>query len=228
MFPDQPEILTKQVKSALTSGRYERQEAASLHRFIGPKDKVLELGAGIGFISTILRLEHNVEHITCIEANPELVKFIKQVHKANDIKGIDVLNCLVMPDTDQSLAGKYKPFYITDPFWGSTTERPADFVKEINVPMASLSEIVQEREISTIICDIEGGEEHLFKALAIPTVQKIYMELHQPKMRGSGMFRVFESLAKLGFFYDCRSSQNSVVLFRRLGRKDIARLNNDA
>ena len=51
-FPDDPEIMTDRLRTLLRRGRYEASEARTLKTFVGENSSVVELGAGIGYIST--------------------------------------------------------------------------------------------------------------------------------------------------------------------------------
>ncbi len=223
-FPNDPRVMTPKVINVLRSGRYERAEVSNLHRFVHEDDSIVELGSGIGYMSYFLRKEHKVKNITCVEANPVLTDFIKQFHAANGLDGIEVVNGLAMPDSQTDLDGNTMPFYVTEPFWSSSLIEPKAFQQKVDVPLFSLSKFVAQRGATTLICDIEGGEEALFQDLDIPGVDKIYLELHQSKLRGAGIYSVFESMSRLGFFYDCRTSQNAVLLFRRLSNRDRKKL----
>ena len=178
---------------------------------------VLELGAGIGFISTFLAKVLGVSHITCVEANPELCEFISCVHAANSVSNAEVRNALALSDVVEIPENNAVPFYVTNPFWSSSLIPPSKgSYNTINVPVIRLSEIVAEVEPSVIVCDIEGGEVELFEEVDLTGVKHIYMELHTRVCGGAGIVKVFESMHRCGFFYHQRVSSEGVVLFKRL------------
>ena len=85
-IPNDPSVMTRQIARAIKAGRYEKDEVVGLPKFIKPKDSVVELGAGIGFISSFLGSQMGVTRTLCIEANPVLAEFIPRTHAANGLK----------------------------------------------------------------------------------------------------------------------------------------------
>ena len=76
----------------LAKGRYEWGEARFGARVIAHGDTVLELGAGIGFVSSYIRQHSAAARIVCVEANPQLIPYIEEVHRINDIQNTVVIN----------------------------------------------------------------------------------------------------------------------------------------
>lgn len=67
---------------ALTDGSYEAKEARSVLKAIKPGDRVLELGSGIGIITSIIAGIENVS-VWAFEANPSTAALAERVIKAN-------------------------------------------------------------------------------------------------------------------------------------------------
>ena len=75
-------------------------------RVVRQGDRVLELGAGIGFMSTHIAKARKIREINTFEANPHLIPYIQSVHEANDVNNVHVHNAIL---------GKRKgsvPFYV--------------------------------------------------------------------------------------------------------------------
>ncbi|WP_142637119.1 FkbM family methyltransferase [Ruegeria faecimaris] len=215
-IPDDPQIITPKVKRSILAERYEKDEVTGLPKFIDPKDRVVELGAGIGFISSYLVTQLGVRHAMCIEANPTLCEFIGRVHKANDIANVEVVNAVALGDT--RVPGTAR-FYIREPFWSSSLDPDPDYVSEVSVPERPLSEILRDFEANVLIVDIEGGEKFLFDGVDLVNVQKVYLEVHTRKIGLHGIKACFDHLSALGFAYDQRVSSGGSVLFRRVRRR---------
>lgn len=217
-FPQNEKVLNRKIKRKLLSDSYETPEANSLHRFLKPTSRVLELGGGIGFISSLMS-KLGVKQVTTVEANPVLCGYISQVHVANGINNAEVLNGIALTDR-QSQTTKDIPFYVTDPFWSSSMKKPrGEDYEKIEVPSFSLSELIQSRQANTIVCDIEGGELSLFKDVDLNGVRHIYMELHTRRYGGRGVVSIFEAMHAHGFYYHQKVSGNDVCLFERLKAK---------
>ncbi|NVO57644.1 FkbM family methyltransferase [Rhodobacteraceae bacterium B1Z28] len=215
-IPNDPQIITPQVKRSILAERYEKDEVTGLPKFIDPKDRVVELGAGIGFISSFLVTQLGVRNAMCIEANPTLCEFIGRVHQANGMSNVDVLNAVALSDT-QTLGTAN--FYVREPFWSSSLDPEPEYVKEVDVPKHYLSTLLREFDANTLIVDIEGGEKVLFDGADLVNVQKVYLEVHTRKIGLRGIKACFDALSDLGFAYDQRVSSGGSVLFRRIGRR---------
>ncbi len=214
-FPEDNNILTGKIKRKLSSGQYEAPEANSLHRFLKPDARAIELGGGIGFISTLMS-QAGVEQITTVEANPVLCDYIRHVHELNGVKNAEVFNGVALPDDEAESTDK-ATFYVTDPFWSSSLQRPRGRNAEaIEVSALSLSQIIKTTQANTIICDIEGGELSLFKDVDLTGIRHVYMELHTRRYGGRGVVAIFEAMHAQGFYYHQKISGNDVCLFERL------------
>lgn len=217
LIPIDPKIITPKVQRKLSRDFYETPEVMGLPKFIKETDRVLELGAGIGFISTFIATQLNVRQITCIEANPVLCDFITRVHALNGVRYADVRNVVALSDSHVLPKHGTVPFYIADPFWSSSLEqRPEQSMTATDVPAVHLSDVIAEVQPTVIVCDIEGGEVDLFESVDLGNVTQIYMELHTRVSGGAGIMRVFDTMHKQGFFYHQRVSCEGLVLFKKL------------
>ena len=54
VIPLDPQVITPTIRQAILDGRFETEEASQIPHIVRPGDRVLEIGAGIGFISTLL------------------------------------------------------------------------------------------------------------------------------------------------------------------------------
>ncbi|MGB1034658.1 MAG: FkbM family methyltransferase, partial [Primorskyibacter sp.] len=135
-FPKDPNILTGRAKRLLRNGTYEYKEAAALLKVLKRGDIVLELGGGLGFMSS-LAARHGASHVTIIEANPRLLDYIAQVHAANDITGVTRHHGLASTQD-----GPDKSFYVRRNFLASSLDPRSDsgvIEATISVPQIGLS-----------------------------------------------------------------------------------------
>lgn len=157
-FPDDPDIMTDRLRRLLSRGNYESSESRALKTFIGANSSVVELGAGIGYISTSAVCHHQARKVTCIEANPLLCDYIRQVHQVNGVTDSTVINAIALSGPKSAATPKALPFYVAQPFWSSSMEPPANLpFEEIEVPTVSLDEVLAEAKADALICDIEGA-----------------------------------------------------------------------
>jgi len=67
-IPYAPQVITPNIRDAIEAHRFEAEEASELHRIVEAEDRVLEIGAGIGFISTLLDRLDDVDRVVAVEA----------------------------------------------------------------------------------------------------------------------------------------------------------------
>lgn len=202
------------VLSFLKQGRYESREGKILAKIIDEGERILELGGGLGFISTIAAQNSKTKAVRVYEANPGLKPVIAETHRLNGVTGVEVETAVLVRECREESV----PFYIRKDFWGSSLSRREGevSVKEVQVPTRELSWVIGEFRPSMIVCDIEGGEADLFDGRALPGVSKVLVEVHQPVIGPGGMKAVFDGFSRAGFFYDQDFSSGGVILFRRV------------
>lgn len=203
-------LLSPALNAAMTEGRYEHLEARALQRHLRPDDRVLELGAGCGFLSILAALVVGPEGVVAVEANPDLPDVIARNAAQNGVAGIDIRHGAVV-------AGKAstQSFFLRGAFWaGSTDERHVKDV-EVTVPALGFGTLCREMRPTIIVADLEGGERHLFDEGVIDSVRVIVMELHENRYGQDGIRALFDRLSEAGFAYDPNGSRGKVVVFRR-------------
>ena len=89
----------------LESGKWESSELQLCKKYLRPEDKILELGACLGVVSTVVNkmLEQPTNHVV-VEANPATSKVLQLNKEKNDCH-FHIENCLVFRDHN----GKYYP-----------------------------------------------------------------------------------------------------------------------
>lgn len=217
-IPYDENIITPDVGKSIERGRYEKPEVLGLPKFIDPNDRVIELGSGLGFISTYLMKQLGVRNMMCIEAAPPLCSFIKRVHAENDVSFAEVKNAVALNDTGKP--GQVD-FYVRDPFWSSSLDPQDGHAEIVQVPALSLSEQINEFRANTLVVDIEGGEVDLFDPLDLSGVNKVYLEIHTRKIGLDGIRSCFDALSKQDFAYDQKVSSAGAVLFRKIPKRQL-------
>lgn len=212
--PFVPAIITPRIERPLRNGRYEGGEAAALRRVLRAGDRVLELGAGLGLLSTLAAQVPGVERVTAIEANPALIPLIRETHRLNGVTTVDLRNGIAAAEP-----GRDVPFYLRADFWASSAE-PASrpFLRQVGLPRFALPELIAEVDPTVIVCDIEGGERGLFDTADLSAVRALVIELH-PKVYGEdGAEAIVAVLAGKGLEPEGGArTASSVQLFLRPG-----------
>ncbi len=189
-----PAIITPKIERPMRNNRYEGGEAATLRRVLRPGDRVLELGAGVGLLSSISAGIDGVEQVVAIEANPDLIPLIRETHRLNGITNVDLRNGIAATTN-----GDHVSFYLRTDFWSSSMEphsRP--YAREVSLQSFGIGNLIAELQPTVIVCDIEGGEDGLFDAVDLSCVRAVVIELH-PKVYGAAQRdRILAILAAKG------------------------------
>lgn len=216
VFPEDRTIMTARLRTLLSKGNYEASEARALKTFVGSHSSVVELGAGIGYISTCAVRHHGARKVTCIEANPHLCDYIRRVHALNGVTDSTVINAIALPGKQLRGGAVSTPFYVADPFWSSSMDKPGNLPSHrIEVPAVSLDEVLAYARADALICDIEGGEGTLFDDVDLGDVRFVLVELHTNRIKADGVVKLFENMHRYGFFYHQQASGEGVVLFKK-------------
>jgi len=78
-------FITPGIAKEIYFGTYERKEAEIITQRLEPDDVVMEIGAGIGFLSAYCAKRVGNERVYAYEANPDLMDLIGQTHEANGV-----------------------------------------------------------------------------------------------------------------------------------------------
>lgn len=181
-------LISPAVLREIEAGRYEGDEILCALINIRPEDVVLELGAGIGALSSVVLSRKQAAGWVCVEANPDLLPLIRKNHKLNNITGVEIVNAALGHDRTQTS----HDFYVTEDFWDGSLLRPEKFVEVKQAPGLHFGDMLEKYQPTFIICDIEGGEYDLFSGEAhLSSVRKVCLEAHsapQDKLDGLEAF----------------------------------------
>ena len=200
--------LSKEIRGQISSGRYEVAEIRALRAKLAPGDVVMELGAGIGFLSTYCSKIAGSRNIFTFEANLELEPTIRETFALNDVSPSLEL-CVLTHEPGVQV------FYVSESFWTSSVLQRSGMTREIKVPAKSLSAEIARIQPSLLMIDIEGGEHNLFSGIDLATVRTIVIELHP---RVIGIEKVHETVTDLyakGFRADREASSGNVLCLER-------------
>jgi FkbM family methyltransferase len=210
--------LSDNIRAALKKGRYENAEAKEVQRILQYRERVLEVGAGIGFISTLTAKNPQVEAVRVYEANPDLCRIIERNHAINQVDGVEVVQGVLANGPEL----RPVDFYRRHDFWASSlSPRPWGYRDVVSVPQYSFAQAVEEFAPTVLICDIEGGELQLFQHANLRGVEKVLVEVHQQVLGRPGMKALFDAFSARDFHYDQHHSHGSVVLFSNIHRDQM-------
>lgn len=212
-IPVDRERFSPKMIEVICNGTYEDVEARQVPSLLRKGERIMELGAGVGYISALCAKQNKrLESIVVYEAHPDLIPVIKRTHELNGVKST-VINAVVMPKKKSATV----PFYVRDDFWASSlSSQPYGYSQVIDVPVVSLAEALAEHKPTMLIVDIEGGETALFDNVALPGVRKVYVEVHPHIVGAVAVKRLFDFFTERNFRCDRWRSSNNVMLFTRV------------
>ncbi|MEL6914284.1 MAG: FkbM family methyltransferase [Pseudomonadota bacterium] len=204
-----PDLIGEEVVERILVGDYEGREARMVSMFLEPSDRVIELGAGIGFIGLLCASRLAPGQVQSFEANPMMEEIIRGNYALNDGPLPELTIGLLSEEPGEAV------FYIPELFWAASTT-PIPDAKTVRTPRISLNEKIRELGSTFLIMDIEGGEIDIIEALEPGSVRKIAMELH-PEVTGedaiAGMTR---RLTEMGFTRRWTSNAGQHAYFEAL------------
>lgn len=201
---DHPSLSPK-MKFNLRLGHYEAHEQVLLRKCLRQTDRVLEIGAGIGFLSNLAARIVPSQNITAVEANPDLIDLIKRNQKLNGVEFL-VVNGVLGKGSDR------RDFYVTPNFWASGLA-PIQGAHKISVPQLDFQEFLLQTAPNVLVIDIEGGEGELLEGVTLPGVRTVIIELHPAVLKPKEISRVFNALAAQGLYPDLSQSSGMVYVF---------------
>lgn len=199
--------LSPRMKFNLRLGHYEAHEQVLLRTCLMPTDRVLEVGAGVGFLSNLAAQTVPSDQITAVEANPDLIDLIEKNKSLNDTS-FRVINA-VLGQGDGT-----RDFYVTENFWASGLA-PIEGAKKISVPQIDFSALLGDVDPTVLVIDIEGGEADLLSDIALPNVTTAIVELHPAVLSPKAISGIFQNLAAHGLYPDLQRSAGAVFVFAR-------------
>ncbi len=191
----------------LVTGDYEAPELALLDEYLNPDDRVIELGAGIGFLANRYASRcARQKHVT-VEASPGMADLIRV--NTGHLGNVEVINAVaarVPADPLHRLNG-WRPsvdFYEYSDYWASSlspvhvTNPQRHLVRTVKVDAIDLDTLIASHGANMLICDIEGAEYDLVNSFAI-NVPKILMELHWRELGIERAMTVLRMLQERGY-----------------------------
>lgn len=200
--------LSSTLVEAIYSGDYERSELKGIRRHLAPTDTVMELGAGLGFISTWCARRIGAERVHAFEANPALEPRIRETFALNSVS----------PHLDIALLGETEgeqTFYVERDFWSSSTVRRSESSRPVTVPRRRLNDAIARIRPTFLILDIEGGEDDLLRFIDFQTIRTLAIELHPDVYGPEGVERIRSRLRSAGFHTRLESGGGQCLLLTR-------------
>jgi FkbM family methyltransferase len=206
--PVDKSIMSDETINKIARGKYEKKEADLVKQIIREDDIVLEIGGGIGFISTVAARLATKGKITSVEANPRLIPYISNVHAINSVR-VEVLNAIV---TGQK-TGDDLPFYLRKNFWSSSMlSEPADWTEIVTVKCLFIADLVARVKPTVLIVDIEGAEIELIESNWTSGIRAAIVEVHPRVIGTMGVKKIVDFFKGSGYQVSFESKSKNMLI----------------
>lgn len=200
-----PEILGK-----LADGSYEADEARSAERCVRPGFRVLELGAGIGYVTAICARQAGPQNVLSVEANPALLPVIEDTLVRNGLSGVTLIHgAATGPAEPEAMAD----FAVSSGYTGSSLEGKGEAVK---VPLVSIHDLIWAHKPHVVLMDVEGAEAEMFNRPWKCPLRFCVMELHPKKYHPRTIKRIVDFMSAMDLTYDPVTSRGKILGFRKV------------
>ncbi|MGM0660935.1 MAG: FkbM family methyltransferase [Pseudomonadota bacterium] len=207
-------LLNARIAGKLAAGTYEGPEARAAAMRLRGGHRVLELGAGIGYIAGLCARVVGAENVTCVEANPAMLPVIRGNLDRNGYGSATLLHGAVAgrEDAEAPLA-----FDGAKSFWaGRIADAASAAARRVDVPALGLDGLLRCVRPQVVIMDIEGAEAHLFDAPWPAHVRSVMMELHPGRYPDTVVQRIVDCMSASGLTYDPGPSCGRILCFRKV------------
>jgi FkbM family methyltransferase len=200
--------ITKPIQKDIFFGSYESKEAELVQLKIESGDIVMEVGAGIGFLSSLCARIVGSDRVFAYEANPQLLDVIRHVHALNGVAPT-VVGAMLGEG-----AGEHE-FFLEKDYWASSIIRGSAEAQAIRVPQIDRNSEIRRLAPTFLIADIEGGEYEFFSGIDLAPVRKICIETHPHVLGNRRISEILGWLFVAGFSLDFNCMRKNVYFLYR-------------
>lgn len=208
------------LRQALESGNYEWNERLAVTRHATPEDRVLDIGAGVGFISSLAAQVVGAERVVSVEASPVLQEVLRSNLDENGAADARLIHAAVVPDSHE---GDTVSFAVTGAFWASALAgHEAGEAEVVTVPAVKLSALLADHEPTIVVMDVEGAEVEFCEQDWPASVRLLILEIHTGKYPPRTVKRLFDGLSARGFTIMPWGTRGEVITLQRVYDEDGA------
>lgn len=206
-------VPSKVILGQLDAQSYEAKEARYIQAYLPAGAEVLELGASLGIVSSII-LGQRPARLISYEAVKALAEIARQVVAHNHPQAPwELVHCALAGEGVSEVAFDWSPEH-TQGGSVATQHSPT----RLRVPAASLTQVIERHQLGAacwLVMDIEGMEWEIARhqAAALQQFAGIIVECHDIRVAGQVIPHptVLAEIAKAGFDIIARRGQVSVL-----------------
>jgi len=199
--------ISDNIRGYIARGKYEAEEHHLITRSLSKDDTVLEVGAGMGYISCVCAgILGNKDRLYVYEANPKLIDIINKNKSLNNVD-FHTRNALLGSEDGEA------DFYIPQDFWGASLN-PLPNAEKVKIEVEAISKAMEEIKPTYLVMDIEGAEVHVLPTMDLSSVNTICLEVHPHKTENEEIRKMFKFLMDQDFMFEMNKF-DLVYLFKR-------------
>ena len=196
--------IPESIRMELFHGTYERSEALFTQVTVHSRDRVLDIGAGIGLVGLVATRICGEGNVLSCEANPYLESIIRKNYQLNKWKP-NLVMCAVTSD------GRDLTFFRQQEDWVASSA----FVRgrmgdEIVIQSVMINDLIDRHRPTVITMDVEGGEVELLPVSDLGGVRGVIVEMHPWIVGKEPIEQVVEGMKEKGWRI-ARKRANTVV-----------------
>ncbi|MEP2534224.1 FkbM family methyltransferase [Shimia sp.] len=204
------------IEGKIASGEYENKESEAALKRVRKGWTVLELGAGLGFVSSICASVAGAENVISVEANPRMLDPVRANLNRNGFDEVTLLHGAVVGDDHESETVRFRAGSL---FWGgSIVEEGKSHDDMVEVPALPLTHLLAIYEPKFVMMDIEGAEQYLFDRPWPRCVKHVVMEIHPSRYPQKVIRKIVDCMSKSGLTYDPVMSSGRTLGFMRVAK----------
>ncbi|MBO6891889.1 MAG: FkbM family methyltransferase [Roseibium sp.] len=195
----------KDIQKQLYQNRYESQELSLVRAALVPGDRVLEVGAGIGFIGIACAKICGQDNILSYEPNPAMKAVIEKNYQLNGLRP-NLRNKVL--DVE---AGEVEFYFSEGVLSSSLIDRNQGSATRVEAD--GISQVMDDFAPTAIVMDVEGAEIELLRRCSLDGVSKLVIEMHPHVVGPEQIDDLCDYLKDTGFSLKNRISK--VYMFQR-------------
>lgn len=196
-IPHSPYLTETRIKR-MEEARYEGDEITGALFVVGPEDRVLEMGAGLGVVGAVTAHNAKPDAVLSFEANPALIPHIEKLYADNGLQDrIEVRHQVVIasPGRPDKIT-----FYVHSSYLGSSLiDKQGRKTTPVEVKTVDFDTIRDEFKPTVLIMDIEGAELDFLEHADLDGIRAVVIEFHPDTYGIDGVKACKKALRKAGF-----------------------------
>lgn len=207
-LPTRHPLISPGIQKKIYFGDYEVKESDIVDKRLEADDVVMEVGAGIGYLSALCAKRIGSDRVHAYEANPAMMDVIAATHARNGVSP-HCVNAMMARGSGVCTLN------VEADFWASSTVVGSAAAKRVEVPQIDLNEEFDRIRPTFLIIDIEGGEIDFFNYATLDGLRKICVETHPGMIPNEAINEMFAGLIAKGFLIDFTLLRKNVFYLYR-------------